>query len=46
MVILMIYYGVSTHGVDNWAHGGGLVGGFVISIVLYRKKRYNKYNIN
>ncbi len=46
MVILMIYYGVSTQGVDNWAHGGGLVGGFVISIVLYRKKRYNKYNIN
>ena len=46
MVILMIYYGVSTHGVDNWAHGGGLAGGFVISIVLYRKKRYNKYNIN
>ena len=46
MVILMIYYGVSTQGVDNWAHGGGLAGGFVISIVLYRKKRYNKYNIN
>ena len=41
MVILMIYYGVSTQGVDNWAHGGGLAGGFVISIVLYRKKRYN-----
>ena len=38
MVILMIYYGVSTQGVDNWAHGGGLVGGFVISIVLYRKR--------
>lgn len=34
----MIYYGVSTQGVDNWAHGGGLVGGFVISIVLYRKR--------
>ena len=46
MVILMIYYGVSTQGVDNWAHGGGLAGGFVISIVLYRKKRYNKYSIN
>lgn len=38
MVILMIYYGVSTQGVDNWAHGGGLAGGFVISIVLYRKR--------
>lgn len=46
MVILMIYYGISTQGVDNWAHGGGLAGGFVISIVLYRKKRYNKYSIN
>ena len=46
MVILMIYYVVSTQGVDNWAHGGGLAGGFVISIVLYRKKIYNKYSIN
>ena len=36
----------TTQGVDNWAHGGGLAGGFVISIVLYRKKRYNKYSIN
>ena len=42
MVILMIYYGVSTSGVDNWDHLGGLAGGFIISIVLYRKKRYNK----
>ena len=42
MVILMIYYGVSTSGVANWDHLGGLAGGFIISIVLYRKKRYNK----
>lgn len=42
MVILMIYYGVSTSDVDNWDHLGGLAGGFIISIVLYRKKRYNK----
>lgn len=45
MVVLMVYCGVSTSGVDNWDHLGGLVGGFLISIVLYRKKRYNKSEI-
>ncbi len=44
MIVLMIYYGVSTSGVDNWDHVGGLIGGFLISIVLYRKKRYNKFD--
>lgn len=45
MVVLMVYCGVSTSGVDNWDHLGGFVGGFLISIVLYRKKRYNKSEI-
>lgn len=42
MVIIMLYYGVSSAGVDNWDHLGGLIGGFLISIVLYRKKVYNE----
>lgn len=41
MVILVIYAGVTTSGVDNWAHLGGLVGGFVLAIVLCHKKSYN-----
>lgn len=41
MVVIMLYYGVSSAGVDNWDHLGGLIGGFLISIVLYRKKVYN-----
>lgn len=45
MVVLMVYYGVSTSGVDNWDHLGGLADGFLISIVLYRKKRYNESDI-
>lgn len=41
MIILMLAYGFSTNGVDNFGHVGGLAAGFVISIVYYRKKRYN-----
>lgn len=41
MAALMIYFGIAATGVDNWAHAGGLLGGFLISIVLYRKKIYN-----
>lgn len=41
MIAIMIYYGVVTTGIDLWCHIGGLVGGFLLSIVLYRKKVYN-----
>lgn len=38
-VMLMIYYGFSSNGIDNWAHIGGLISGFVTTAILYRRKR-------
>ncbi len=38
MIVISLYYGISTGGVDNWGHIGGLLMGFVLSIILYRKK--------
>jgi rhomboid protease GluP len=35
MIALCLYYGISTAGVDNWGHIGGLITGFVASIILY-----------
>lgn len=37
MLILGLYYGVSTGDVDNWGHIGGFVVGFLISIIFYRR---------
>ncbi|MGN0142905.1 MAG: rhomboid family intramembrane serine protease [Roseburia sp.] len=39
MVALSLYYGFSTIGVDNWCHVGGIVTGFVVSAILYHRKR-------
>ena len=39
MIVLCLYYGVSTGGVDNWGHIGGLLGGFLLGILLYRRRR-------
>ena len=38
MIVISLYYGIHTGGVDNWGHVGGLIMGFVLCIVLYRKK--------
>ncbi|MCF2683413.1 rhomboid family intramembrane serine protease [Faecalicatena contorta] len=38
MIILSLYYGYSSGGVDNMAHIGGLIAGFLLSVFLYRKK--------
>lgn len=37
MIALSLYYGVSTGGVDNWGHIGGLIMGFLQAMILYRK---------
>ena len=37
MILLSLYYGFSTGDVDNWGHIGGLVMGFVISMIFYRR---------
>ncbi len=39
MILLMILQGVIDKGVDNAAHAGGLVGGFILAIVLYHPRR-------
>lgn len=39
MVALCLYYGITTAGVDNWAHVGGAAGGFFLCILLYRKSQ-------
>lgn len=36
---LSLYYGLSDSGVDNAAHIGGLIIGFVLSMLMYRVKR-------
>ncbi len=42
MAALSLYYGFSSAGVDNWGHVGGLVGGIILGILLYRKKSCGK----
>ena len=37
MIVISLYYGITSGGVDNMAHIGGLMTGFVLSVLLYRK---------
>lgn len=39
MVALSLYFGFASSGVDNLAHIGGLVSGFILAALLYRKKK-------
>ena len=39
MIVISLYYGITSVAVDNWAHIGGLAMGFVFAIILYRKPR-------
>lgn len=38
MIALSLYYGFSTIGIDNWCHVGGILTGFVVSMILYHGK--------
>ena len=38
MVVLTLYYGFTSSGVDNFAHIGGLAAGFVLAVLLYRER--------
>lgn len=40
MVALSLYFGLTSSGVDNSAHIGGLICGFLLAALLYRKKKY------
>lgn len=37
MVALSLYFGFTSSGVDNFAHIGGLICGFLMALILYRK---------
>lgn len=39
MVIISLYYGFTSGGVDNLAHIGGLVSGFLLGVLLYWKRK-------
>lgn len=38
MILLTLYHGFTSSGVDNMAHIGGLMAGFILGILLYRRK--------
>lgn len=38
MIIISLYYGFTSSGIDNLAHIGGLVTGFVLGVLLYWKR--------
>lgn len=40
MVALSLYFGLTSSGVDNLAHIGGLASGFLLAVLLYRRKIY------
>ena len=39
LIAYLLYFGFTSTGVDNAAHVGGLLGGFLLAVILYRKKR-------
>ena len=40
MVVVTLYYGFTSGGVDNMAHIGGLATGFIAGVLLYWKRNY------
>ena len=39
MILFSLYFGLTSSGVNNEAHIGGLICGFILAAVLYRRKR-------
>lgn len=46
MIVLSLYLGFTSTGVDNFAHIGGLIAGFIMAVLLYRRRRqsYGEYS--
>ena len=45
MIGLSLYHGFTSYGVDNMAHIGGLIAGFILAVLLYWKRK-NKRRVN
>lgn len=39
MIVLSLYFGFTSIGVDNWCHVGGMLCGFLATLILYHGKR-------
>lgn len=39
MILVSLYSGFESGGVDNLAHIGGLISGFILAVILYRKRK-------
>ena len=39
LIVVTLYHGLTSTGVDNSAHIGGLIGGFLLAVMLYQKKK-------
>lgn len=38
MILLTVYYGFASTGIDNWGHIGGVITGFLVTAILYHRK--------
>ncbi len=46
MIALSLYFGFTTEGVDNLAHIGGVLSGFLLSVLLYWKRNRKRSDIS
>lgn len=42
MVFLTLYHGFTSSGIDNLAHIGGFLSGFILGVLLYWKRRHRR----
>lgn len=45
LITLSLYQGYTNTGTDNWAHLGGLIIGFLLTVLLYHKPRQDSIQI-
>ena len=43
LIVMTLYLGFTSTGVDNFAHIGGLLTGFAVGAALYRRPRRRNY---
>ncbi len=44
MAAFSLYFGFTSEGVDNAAHVGGLICGFILAVIVYHPKKYGTQN--